>query len=86
MNPQGYIFFGLLVAYTGFTSVNPVFGPLARELGLSEIQAGLIISLAALMLALFSPFWGRRSERVGRKPVFVVGFSVCRNRYGYLNS
>lgn len=79
MKPQGYIFFGLLVAYTGFTSVNPVFGPLARELGLSEVQAGLIISLAALMLALFSPFWGRRSERVGRKPVLVtgmVGFSV----------
>lgn len=79
MKPQGYIFFGLLVAYTGFTSVNPVFGPLARELGLSEIQAGLIISLAALMLALFSPFWGRRSEVVGRKPVFVtgmVGFGV----------
>lgn len=79
MKPQGYIFLGLLVAYTGFTSVNPVFGPLARELGLSEVQAGLIISLAALMLALFSPFWGRRSEVMGRKPVFVigmVGFSV----------
>lgn len=76
MKPQGYIFFGLLIAYTGFTSVNPVFGPLARELGLSKVQAGLIISLAALMLALFSPFWGRRSEVMGRKPVFVIAWSA----------
>ena len=55
MKPQGYIFFGLLVAYTGFTSVNPVFGPLARELGLSEVQAGLIISLAALIKSVAIP-------------------------------
>lgn len=73
MNPQFFIFGGLLVVYMGFTSVNPIFAPLARELGLSEIQAGFLISISALAFTLFSSPWGRRSEVWGRKPVFLVG-------------
>lgn len=73
MNPQSLLFGGLLVVYMGFTSVNPVFAPLARELGLSEIQAGFLISASALAFTLFSPSWGRRSEVWGRKPVFILG-------------
>jgi MFS family permease len=44
-----------------------------RELGLSETQGGLIITLAALMFAVGSPFWSGRSERWGRKPVLLIG-------------
>lgn len=73
MNPQFFIFGGLLVVYMGFTSVNPIFAPLARELGLSEIQAGFLISISALAFTLFSSPWGRRSEVWGRKPVFLLG-------------
>jgi len=73
VNPQFFIFGGLLVVYMGFTSVNPIFAPLARELGLSEIQAGFLISISALAFTLFSSPWGRRSETWGRKPVFLLG-------------
>lgn len=73
MNPQFFVFGGLLVVYMGFTSVNPIFAPLARELGLSEIQAGFLISISALAFTLFSSPWGRRSEVWGRKPVFLLG-------------
>ena len=52
---------------------NPVFPPLARELGLTELEAGLIISATAVIFAACSPFWGTLSERIGRKPVFVTG-------------
>lgn len=73
MNPLFFLSGGLLVVYMGFTSVNPVFAPLARELGLGEIQAGFLISISALAFTLFSAPWGRRSETWGRKPVFLLG-------------
>ena len=73
MSPIRYLFVGLFAAYTGLMAANPVFPPLARDLGLAEWQAGLIISVAALSLALSSPFWGARSERYGRRSVFVLG-------------
>lgn len=73
MKPQLFIFAGLLIVYMGFTSVNPIFAPLARELGLSEIQAGFLISISALAFTLLSSPWGRRSEVWGRKPVFLLG-------------
>src|SRR3712207_3649754 len=51
----------------------PVLPPLARELGLSEWQAGLLITVAALAFFLGSPIWGRVSDVWGRKPVLLVG-------------
>lgn len=67
------IFLGLFVINLGFASVGPIFAPLARALELADLQAGLLISFASLAFALLSPIWGRRSERVGRKPVFLTG-------------
>ncbi len=72
-NPKTYLFFGLLATYAGLMLANPVFPPLARELGLSELEAGLIVSASAFVFAACSPFWGALSERIGRKPVFVIG-------------
>jgi MFS transporter, DHA1 family, multidrug resistance protein len=73
MKPIHLIFGGLVATYAGLAAVNPVLAPLVRELGLSEIQGGLIVTMAALMWSLTGPLWGRRSEVVGRKPVFVIG-------------
>ena len=72
-NARTYLFFGLFATYAGLMLANPVFPPLARELGLSELEAGIIISVTALVFAACSPFWGRLSERAGRKPVFITG-------------
>ncbi|MCG8352087.1 MAG: MFS transporter [Chloroflexales bacterium] len=73
MKPIVLIFIGLVTTYMGLAALNPVLAPLVRELGLSETQGGLIITAAALMWSLSSPFWGRRSEVLGRKRVFVTG-------------
>ena len=72
-NPKPFLFFGLLATYAGLMLANPVFPPLARELGLTEFQAGFIVSASALAFAAGSPLWGMLSERIGRKPVFVTG-------------
>lgn len=57
----------------GFTVLFPVLAPLGREIGLSEIQITTIIAASGLMVFLFSPFWGRRSDRWGRKTVLMIG-------------
>lgn len=73
MNPVRVLLIGLFAAYMGFAILSPILAPLIRELGLSEIQAGMIQSVAAFAWFLCSPFWGRRSDRIGRKPVYITG-------------
>lgn len=51
----------------------PVLPPLSRELGLSELQAGFLITVAALMVVVASPLWGRLSDAWERKAVLLVG-------------
>lgn len=50
-----------------------VLPPLARILGLSEWKVGAVFAFSGLMWFLMSPFWGRRSDRWGRKPVILLG-------------
>lgn len=73
MKPTVVIFIGLFTVYMGLGILNPLLAPLVRELGLSETAGGVVITAAALLFALGSPFWGRRSERWGRKPIMLLG-------------
>lgn len=70
---------GLALMAMGQTVLFALLGPVARELGLNEIMVGGIISLAAVTLVLASPWWGRRVDRWGRRPVFLtamIGLSI----------
>jgi MFS family permease len=79
VNPVYVLFLGMFSVYIGQSILAPVLPPLVRELGLSELQGGLIMTFSSIMWVIFSPMWGRRSEVWGRKPVFVLallGYSV----------
>jgi MFS family permease len=52
-----------------------IFAPLARQLGLSELQLGLIIAASNVMLAFSAPRWGRASQRMGRRTVYLIGLT-----------
>ncbi len=85
MNPVYILFFGLFSVYIGQSILSPVLPPLVRELGLSELQGGLIMTFSSIMWVIFSPMWGRRSEVWGRKPVFVlslIGYSLGVGAFG----
>ncbi|TKI55405.1 MFS transporter [Brevibacillus antibioticus] len=68
------IFLSVFVAMVGLMIIAPVMPPLIRELGLNELHSGIIISLGSIAMAVMAPFWGRLSDRKGRKAVIVIGF------------
>ncbi len=63
----------LLAIGIGQSMTFAILAPLAREIGLQEIQVGLIITSSSLIFTISSPAWGRRCDRWGRKPVMLIG-------------
>ncbi len=87
VNPVYVLFFGLFSIYIGQSILAPVLPPLIRELGLSELQGGLIMTFSSIMWVIFSPIWGRRSEVWGRKPVFMIamlGYAIGVGAFGII--
>ena len=70
---MGLLFVCLMTLGMGHSLFFAIFPPLARDLGLSEVQASAIFTLSAVLWVLMSPFWGRRSDVWGRKPVILLG-------------
>jgi MFS family permease len=64
---------GVVIFAIGQSLLFIIVAPMARSIGLSELQFGLIFSLANISLVFAAPFWGKRSDVIGRKPVFIIG-------------
>ncbi|MFD2608771.1 MFS transporter [Deinococcus taklimakanensis] len=81
------LFLTIFIAMLGLSVLFPVIGPLGRELGLTPAQIGWFSTAYSLMQFVFSPVWGGRSERLGRRPILLmglVGFSVSFGLFGLL--
>lgn len=70
---KAILLFGLVTYGMGQSLLYVIFGPLARDLGLSEVQFGILISASNVAVVSFSPMWGRASQARGRKKIFIVG-------------
>jgi MFS family permease len=70
------LFVCLLVIGAGNSMLLAVAPPLVRQLGLSDSSVGWIFSLSALLWVFCSPYWGRTSDRVGRKPIAALGLGA----------
>lgn len=87
MKPLPILFLTLFNSILGLSVLFPIIGPLARDLGFSEFQTGFFSAGYALMQFLLAPYWGGRSEVVGRKPVMllgILGFAVGFYLFGAL--
>lgn len=51
----------------------PVLSAISTQAHLSPGQIGIMISLGAFAMLLFAPIWGKLSDKLGRKPVIVIG-------------
>ncbi len=63
------IFFTVFIYLVGFGIIIPVIPILSRDFGATALQTGLLLSCYSLMQFLFAPFWGRLSDRLGRRPI-----------------
>ncbi|MGE0740678.1 MAG: MFS transporter [Hyphomonadaceae bacterium] len=70
------LFICLLVIGAGNSMLLAVAPPLVRELGLPDSSVGWIFSPSALIWVFSSPYWGRLSDRIGRKPVVALGLAA----------
>ncbi len=63
----------VLIGMTGFGVFLPIFPFLALEVGASPTATTIAMGAYSLGQLLSSPFWGRLSDRVGRKPILILG-------------
>ncbi len=68
------LFFCQLAVGAGNTMLtSAVLPPLTRTLGLPDWTAGAIFSLSAAVWVVTAPYWGARSNHMGRRPVTAIG-------------
>lgn len=67
------LMFALVVVTLGFGMVIPIFPFYLERMGAGGSEFGFLIALYAIMQLVCGPMWGGLSDRVGRKPVLVVG-------------
>ena len=63
----------LVIVMIGFGIALPLMSFYIIHFDASGSALGLMMSLYSLMQFLFAPVWGRFSDRVGRKPVLLIG-------------
>src|SRR5262245_59894702 len=89
---MGIAWLVVFIDLLGFGIVLPVM-PRQAELYLSDYSPetrgaviGILFSIFSLMQFIFSPVWGRVSDRIGRKPVLIIsliGSVVFYALYGF---
>ena len=67
------LFFTMAVSTLGFGMVFPVIPYYIQRMGASGSQLGLLIASYGVMQLIFAPWWGSLSDRLGRKPILLVG-------------
>ncbi len=66
---------GLITYGMGQSLLFVIFTPLARDLGLVEWKLGFVIAASNMALAISAPLWGRASETLGRRRVYLIGLT-----------
>ncbi|MBS4034932.1 MAG: MFS transporter [Ignavibacterium sp.] len=77
------IFLTVFIDLLGFGILIPILPSFAKkELGVDEAAIGIAIAIYSFVQFLFNPFFGKLSDKHGRKPVIVI--SLFLNAIGYI--
>ena len=73
VSPLVIIFVTVFIDLLGFGIIIPLLPFYAESFGASALTIGLLGTSFSLMQFVFSPIWGRWSDRIGRKPIIMLG-------------
>lgn len=72
LSPVIVIFLTIFIDLVGFGIIIPLSPYLSRMFGASPAKIGWLMAIYSLMQFVFAPFWGRLSDRVGRRPIMLI--------------
>lgn len=79
---QRVIYFTIFLDLLGFGLIIPQLQYYADAFHATPAFIGLIQAIYSLMQFLFAPFWGRLSDRVGRRPILLI--SIAGSAFSYV--
>ncbi|HEV2736833.1 MAG TPA: MFS transporter, partial [Longimicrobiaceae bacterium] len=72
-SPLAVVFLTVFLDLVGFGIVIPLLPLYAERFGAGPVGVTWLVAVYSLMQLLFAPWWGSLSDRVGRRPVLLVG-------------
>ena len=69
------LFLIVFIDLIGFGLIMPLLPYFARDFGASGAEVGALFGVYSLMQFFFAPFWGRLSDRIGRRPILLVSLA-----------
>lgn len=63
----------LFLVMLGFGIIIPILPFYVEQLGGGSVVFGIVMTAYSLMQFFFAPMWGRLSDRIGRRPVLLIG-------------
>jgi DHA1 family multidrug resistance protein-like MFS transporter len=67
------LFFTMVVVMMGFGLIIPIMPFYIQSFGAGGTELGMLMAVFSIMQFLFSPLWGSLSDRIGRKPLLLLG-------------
>jgi len=81
-SPLLVVFLTVFIDLLGFGIVIPLLPIYSKAHGAGELELGLLFGSFSAMQFVFAPFWGRLSDRIGRRPVLLGG--LCGTSASYV--
>jgi multidrug resistance protein len=68
----------------GFGMVIPILPLYAESMHATDVETGFLLAIYSMLQLVFSPIWGRLSDRVGRRPILLVSIlGSCLSQLGF---
>lgn len=71
-SPIFVVFMIVFIDLIGFGIIIPLGPYYATNLGATPTEVGFMMTIFSLMQFLFSPFWGKLSDKIGRRPILLM--------------
>ncbi len=87
-SPKLIIFLIVCIDLLGFGIVLPLLPYYGVYYEASKIEIGLLMASYSAMQFLFAPIWGRISDRIGRRPILLLGLTgstTCYALFGWVS-